>query len=85
MACDTFLKIAQRCKQKFVVVQPGESRAFIEVLCEQLLGVISDLEPHQVHTFYEAAGCMIATHADHSVREILVDMLMQLPNESWSR
>ncbi len=85
MACDTFLKIAQRCKQKFVVTQPGEPCSFIEVLCEHLSSIINDLEPHQVHTFYEAAGCMISTHSDHAVRERLVDLLMQLPNGSWDR
>merc|ERR1719197_174114 len=55
MACDTFLKIAQKCKRKFVTVQVGERMTFIE---EELLGglpsIVSDLESHQIHTFYEA-------------------------------
>merc|ERR1719188_2625812 len=30
MAVDTFLKICQKCKRKFVVVQAGESMSFVE-------------------------------------------------------
>lgn len=48
MAVDTMLKIAQKCKRRFVQVQHGESRAFIDELCGTLPAIISDLEPHQV-------------------------------------
>jgi exportin-1 len=85
MACDTFLKIAQRCKHKFVVPQVGDAGTFIEALCERLGTIITDLEPHQVHTFYEAAGCMISSHHEPASRERLVEMLMALPNISWQR
>ena len=70
-AVDTFLKIAQKCRRKFVQLQPNESQAFIEELCTSLPGVIADLEAHQVHTFYEAAGCMVAAHTDPAAREYL--------------
>ncbi|GMP37352.1 hypothetical protein CsSME_00009067 [Camellia sinensis var. sinensis] len=32
MACDTFLKIVQKCKRKFVIVQLGESKPFVSKL-----------------------------------------------------
>merc|ERR1719262_1870187 len=32
MAVDTFLKISQKCRRKFVVHQPGEHRPFVEEL-----------------------------------------------------
>ena len=64
MACDTFLKIAQRCKSHFVTVQPGESASFLHDLCANLRHIIGDLAPHQVHTFYEAAGCMVSAQSD---------------------
>ena len=70
-AVDTFLKIAQKCRRKFVQVQPTESQTFIEELCTSLPGVIADLEAHQVHTFYEAAGCMVAAHNEPAMREYL--------------
>ncbi len=85
MACDTFLKISQKCKGKFVVVQPGEFRMFISELCEHLGEVISELEPHQIQTFYEAAGCMISAHPDPAAREELVGHLLALPNTVWAK
>lgn len=48
MAVDTMLKIAQKCKRRFVQVQHGEARPFIDELCGTLPAIISDLEPHQV-------------------------------------
>ncbi|CAM9899581.1 unnamed protein product [Phaeothamnion confervicola] len=47
MACDTFLKIAQKCKRKFVTAQQSEQQAFIEELLVQLPTIVSDLETHQ--------------------------------------
>ena len=43
MACDTFLKIAQKCKRKFLQLQSGETRPYIEVLAEDLPVTVSDL------------------------------------------
>eukprot|EP00968_Pinguiococcus_pyrenoidosus_P001113 scaffold48_cov311-Pinguiococcus_pyrenoidosus.AAC.308 len=60
MACDTFLKIAQKCKRKFLQLQVGESRPYIEQLAEDLPMTICDLEPHQVNTFYEAIGTVLS-------------------------
>ncbi len=83
MALDTFLKIATKCRKKFVVVQAGESAMFVETLCLDLPTIIPDLEAHQVHTFYEATGAMIAAHPDPGVRYSLTDSLMRLPNDMW--
>ena len=83
MAVDTFLKIANKCRKKFVTIQPGEPTIFVEELCLQLPAIIADLETHQVHTFYEATGAMVAAHVDKTKRNELVEHLMQLPNEIW--
>ena len=48
MACDTFLKISQKCRRKFVILQVGEAMPFIDELCINLRAIISDLEPAQV-------------------------------------
>ena len=48
MACDTFLKISQKCRRKFVILQVGEAMPFIDELCLNLRAIISDLEPGQV-------------------------------------
>ncbi|RLN65002.1 hypothetical protein BBJ28_00010896 [Nothophytophthora sp. Chile5] len=83
MACDTFLKIAQKCRRKFVVIQSGEGRAFVEELLEELPRIVSDLETHQVHTFYEAVASMLAAENDAGRKEVLLGRLMSLPNEAW--
>ncbi|PKA48667.1 hypothetical protein AXF42_Ash018484 [Apostasia shenzhenica] len=69
MACDTFLKIVQKCKRKFVITQVGENEPFLCELLSSLASTIADLEPHQIHTFYEAVGCMIQAEPDPARRD----------------
>lgn len=83
MACDTFLKIAQKCRGKFVTVQHGETRPFIVEMLETLPDIIQKLEPHQIHSFYESCGCVIASQSDPVVRNQLIMKLFELPNTSW--
>lgn len=83
MACDTFLKIAQRCRRKFVMLQSGEARPFVEELLDDLPTIVSDLETHQVHTFYEAVASMLAAEGDVERKNMLLGRLMHLPNEAW--
>eukprot|EP00184_Porphyridium_aerugineum_P001652 CAMPEP_0184694542 /NCGR_PEP_ID=MMETSP0313-20130426/2455_1 /TAXON_ID=2792 /ORGANISM="Porphyridium aerugineum, Strain SAG 1380-2" /LENGTH=1108 /DNA_ID=CAMNT_0027152839 /DNA_START=320 /DNA_END=3643 /DNA_ORIENTATION=+ len=85
MACDTFLKIAQKCRRKFVVTQVGENRAFIVEMLENLPEIIAELEPHQIQSFYESCGCIIAAHSDALVRDQLIMKLFELPNQSWQQ
>ncbi|KAH8058484.1 hypothetical protein JL721_9505 [Aureococcus anophagefferens] len=89
MACDTFLKIALKCKRKFVTQQPGEARPFARDLVAQLPAIISDLEPHQVHAFYEATACLLSDRGGHpsvaEQRPALLAQLMALPNDAWRR
>ncbi|XP_065919599.1 exportin-1-like [Dysidea avara] len=83
MACDTFIKISQKCKRHFVVMQPNENLPFIEEILNNISSIICDLQPHQVHTFYEAVGYMIAAQLDQVVQERLVEKYMALPNQIW--
>mmetsp|Transcript_11887 Transcript_11887/g.20775 ORF Transcript_11887/g.20775 Transcript_11887/m.20775 type:complete len:629 (+) Transcript_11887:55-1941(+) len=87
MACDTFLKIAAKCKRKFVTQQQLEAAPFAEELLGQLGAVISDLQPHQVHTFYEAVGLMLSDRgaAVQVDRPALLARLMELPNGGWQK
>jgi len=85
MACDTFLKISQKCRRKFVVCQIGETGPFIEEILTTLPSIISDLEPSQIQTFYEAVGYMIHSHSDPVVRKNLVIKFMDLPTQTWTR
>eukprot|EP01111_Echinosteliopsis_oligospora_P012284 TRINITY_DN4192_c0_g1_i1.p1 TRINITY_DN4192_c0_g1~~TRINITY_DN4192_c0_g1_i1.p1 ORF type:complete len:720 (-),score=154.48 TRINITY_DN4192_c0_g1_i1:1638-3797(-) len=87
MACDTFLKISQKCKRKFVVVQPGESVAFVEEILQNTASIIADLEDQQKHTFYEAIGYMISSriYTDPKERDELIAKFMFLPNDTWGK
>ena len=84
MACDTFIKISQKCRRHFITVQLGESQAFVDEILTNINGIICHLEPHQVHTFYEAVGNMIAASTDHVQQTRLIDKYMQLPNDIWN-
>jgi len=48
MACDTFIKIAQKCRRHFVQMQAGEVMPFIEEILSNISTIICDLQPQQV-------------------------------------
>jgi exportin-1 len=85
MACDTFLKIATKCKRKFVTLQSDETVPFICELVENLPTIISDLEPHQVQSFYESVGCMLNDKGPlvKIDRPAILAKLMDMPNRTW--
>ncbi|EXJ76993.1 exportin-1 [Capronia epimyces CBS 606.96] len=83
MACDTFIKIANKCKRHFVALQPGETEPFIDEIVRNMQKITCDLSPQQVHTFYEACGYMISAQGQKSVQDRLIDNLMALPNAAW--
>ncbi|XP_075225600.1 exportin-1 emb [Lycorma delicatula] len=83
MACDTFIKIAIKCKRHFVTVQVGEAIAFIEEILGTISTIICDLQTQQVHTFYEAVGHMISAKVDQVEQEMLIEKYMMLPNQVW--
>ncbi|XP_072170953.1 exportin-1-like [Diadema setosum] len=83
MACDTFIKIAQKCRRHFVQVQVGEVMPFVEEILNNINTIICDLQPQQVHTFYEAVGYMISAQSESMVQEHLIEKYMLLPNQVW--
>ena len=84
MACDTFIKIAQKCKRHFVTQQPGELMPYIEEVLGSIANITHDLTPSQVHTFYEAIGNMISAQTEKHKQERLIQKLMELPNIAWN-
>ncbi|OQN98962.1 hypothetical protein B0A48_14822 [Cryoendolithus antarcticus] len=85
MACDTFIKIANKCKRHFVITQPGENEAFIDEIVRTMRKITCDLSPQQVHTFYEACGYMISAQGHKNSQERLIGELMALPNQAWDQ
>lgn len=84
MACDTFIKIANKCRRHFVALQPSEAEPFIEEIVRTMRKITCDLTPQQVHTFYEACGYMISAQGQKSVQERLIQELMDYPNQAVS-
>ncbi|CAI4493106.1 CQS_1a_G0021050.mRNA.1.CDS.1 [Saccharomyces cerevisiae] len=83
MACDTFIKIVQKCKYHFVIQQPRESEPFIQKIIRDIQKTTADLQPQQVHTFYKACGIIISEERSVAERNRLLSDLMQLPNMAW--
>ncbi|KAG2147140.1 CRM1 C terminal-domain-containing protein [Suillus cothurnatus] len=83
MACDTFIKIAQKCRRHFVMQQSGEQEPFVDEILRLLHRITVDLSPQQVHTFYEAVGYMISAQPNKPQQEKLISKLMELPNNAW--
>ncbi len=84
MACDTFIKISQKCRRHFVMQQAGESEPFIDEILRNLHRITADLSPSQVQTFYEAIGYMVASSINKNLQERLISQLMRMTNEQVS-
>ncbi|CCE87282.1 Piso0_005829 [Millerozyma farinosa CBS 7064] len=84
MACDTFIKITTKCKKHFVVVQAQEKEPFINEIIRNIQQITEDLQPQQVHTFYEACGIIVSAQTSKDARDKLLGELMALPNMAWS-
>ena len=56
MACDTCIKIAQKCIRPVVQVQVGEVMAFIEEILNGINTIICDLQPQQVSVIVQKVG-----------------------------
>jgi exportin-1 len=85
MACDTFLKIAQKCKRKFMTPQTENPEPFIMTLISELHLHTVDLQPHQVLSFYESVGTMLSDYgaAITLSRPDTCLALMELKNQQW--
>ncbi|GMR62159.1 hypothetical protein PMAYCL1PPCAC_32354 [Pristionchus mayeri] len=84
MACDTFIKIAIRCKRLFVTQQQDENHPFIDEMLANLSTTVCDLSPPQVHVFYEAVGTIISAQTEGNVQLLLLEKLMEAPNVVWN-
>ncbi|VEU21071.1 DEKNAAC101996 [Brettanomyces naardenensis] len=83
MACDTFIKIATKCRRHFVIQQPGEIEPFIDEIIANIQETTADLQPQQVHSFYKACGILVSAQNAQVPRTRLLAKLMHLPNVAW--
>ncbi|EJU05532.1 crm1 protein [Dacryopinax primogenitus] len=84
MACDTFIKIAQKCRRHFILQQPGETEPFIDEILRTIYRITNDLKEAQMHTFYEALGYMIASQPNKNTQDALIRQMMESPNQAWT-
>lgn len=83
MACDTFIRIAQKCKRQFIIQQPDESEPFVKHIINCMDKITTGLSPQQVYAIYEAIGYMLSMQTDKSANEKLISHLMEHPNRAW--
>lgn len=83
MACDTFIKIAKKCRRQIVTSQYAEEGPFLDEILTRLDGIVCDLQASQVHTVFEALGHVIRAASDRASAESYVSRLLELPNRSW--
>jgi exportin-1 len=86
MACDTFLKIAQKCKRKFMTQQGTDTEPYVLQLITDLPSHTFDLEPHQVQAFYEAVACMLSDTSDQITiprDKVMLELTKNL-NAQWN-
>ena len=84
MSVDTFLKIARKCRKKFVQLQLHESKIFIDEILDGINNIINELNSEQIHVFYEACGEIIDCETDIEKKQNLIFNLMNLPNKNWT-
>lgn len=83
MACDTFIKIAQKCRRHFVMQQSGESEPFVDEILRSLHRITVDLSPQQVHTssHFRAFSLLKCPVQVHTFYEAVGYMISATPNK----
>ncbi|KAH7829614.1 putative exportin-1 [Monocercomonoides exilis] len=83
MATETFLKIAQKCKRQFVMVQEGEKMSFVDEVLMMLPSILSDLSKNQILNVCESAAWCIAMQSDPAKKTVEIAELFKMPNAGW--
>ena len=76
------MKLAQKCRRRFIVLNPGDEQPMINEILANIPAITGDLEPQQVAYVYQSLGLIISAQSDVAFRERLVANLMALPNQS---
>lgn len=82
MACDTFIKIAQKCRRHFVMQQSGEHEPFVDEILRLLHRITVDLSPQQVFASpFSAFVQMLTSSQVHTFYEAVGYMISAQPNK----
>ncbi|XP_053991470.1 exportin-1-like isoform X2 [Hylaeus volcanicus] len=88
MACETFLKITQKCAKSLAQPQNGQSNAIplIEKMLQQFFVLYKQLSsPKQQLMLYEGVGHVIAAALTFENRQKLIASLMKPFNDEWTQ
>ncbi|KAI8085322.1 exportin-1 [Thamnidium elegans] len=80
MACDSFLKITQGCRQEFIVSHQNNPSVF-QTLLNDLKNITRCFDSNQACVFYKAMGTILSELPAHEQLQSLV-VLMAIPNET---
>lgn len=67
MACDTFIKIANKCRRHFVTVQIGEAQPFIDEILANMMTCVNQLEPQQVSSHLVFLSIRLLFHFSNQI------------------
>lgn len=84
MACDSFLKICQGCRQEFTLPQSNPPSVLESVLSD-LRNITARLDSQQILLVYEAIGNIISATSSTHIQQQSLTMLMAIPNETVSK
>lgn len=90
MACNTFLTIAQKCREEFVMKHNNkdekqliESEPYIYELIRKTPEETHLLEVQQKYIFYESIGHIISAEVDLGNQEVMLNNTLQQMLKDW--
>ncbi|XP_026193527.1 exportin-1 [Cyclospora cayetanensis] len=84
MACETFLKVAQKCKNTIAATHPEDQRSFVISVIEGHTQQTDALDEKQQLLFFEAVGHIISATPD-SAKSECISGLMANCSRVWSQ
>ena len=84
MACETFLKVCQRCKKQICTSQLPDEKPFIEEIIERTPSITDGLTDSQKQIFYEAKASVISSESDPQRMNVSIEKMMFSLNMEWS-
>jgi len=91
MACNTFLKIAETCKEEFVIVHTNkndfqnqfENAPYIDELIRRIPEETNMLEPEHKFVFFEAVGHIVSAEPNFERKQYLLQGILQEYWDAW--
>jgi len=91
MAVNTFLKIAETCKEEFVIIHPNQNETpgqldntpYIDEIIRRIPDETNLLEPEHKFVFYEAVGHMISQEHNFERKQYLLQGVLQEYWDAW--